>query len=174
MGTPRTSSPLYQRRTKSSRSRFPGLPSGGTFTLNFEGETTGPIPYDATADQVGDALMSLANIGQGNIIATGGPVNTGVVSVTFTNALATTAVDQITGDPSGLISSGTPPEVVTSVDSVGSPEKSPRTSTRSAVGFDAQVRVILEGGIGGTQAVFSGLDDRVGPQHRPWPDHRWL
>ena len=156
-GTPRTSSPLYQRRTKSSRSRFPGAPSGGTFTLDFEGETTGPIAYDATADQVGDALMSLANIGQGNIIATGGPVNGGVVSIAFTNALATTAVDQITGDPSGLISSGTPPEVVTSVDSVGSPGEITSNVNTLSVGFTAQVRVILEGEIGGTQSTFPGL-----------------
>jgi len=134
-----------------------GAPSGGTFTLTFEGETTAPIPYDASADQVGAALMSLPNIGQGNILATGGPVNTGIISVTFTNGLATTELPQITGDPSGLISSGTPPEVVTSVITEGNTGNITSDVNALTVGFDAKVRVILEGGNGGTQSSFPGL-----------------
>ncbi len=55
-------------------------PTGGTFTLSFEGGTTGPIPYNATAAQVQAALEALPNIGPGNAEATLGPVNTvGVV-----------------------------------------------------------------------------------------------
>ncbi len=55
-------------------------PTGGTFTLSFEGDTTGPIPYNATAAQVQAALVALPDIGPGNAEAALGPVNTvGVV-----------------------------------------------------------------------------------------------
>ena len=53
-----------------------GSPTGGTFTLTFEGDTTGPIPFDATAAQVQAALEALPNIGPGNAETTLGPVNT--------------------------------------------------------------------------------------------------
>ncbi len=55
-----------------------GSPTGGTFTLTFEGDTTGPIPFDATAAQVQAALEALPNIGPGNAETTLGPVNTTV------------------------------------------------------------------------------------------------
>jgi Calx-beta domain len=135
-----------------------GLPTGGTFTLTFEGETTAPIPYKATATQVGAALMALPNIGQGNIVATLGPLNTTFVLVTFTNALAGTAVGQITGNASGLIP--TPPltsEVVTAVLSQGSTGNITSNVNTLTVGSNAHVRVIVEGGSGGTQASFPGL-----------------
>ncbi|MFZ5560376.1 MAG: DUF4347 domain-containing protein, partial [Pseudomonadota bacterium] len=36
--------------------------TGGTFTITFAGQTTGPIDWDATADEIGDELESLSNI----------------------------------------------------------------------------------------------------------------
>ena len=42
-------------------------PTGGTFTLTFEGETTDPIPFDAGASEVQSALEALSAIGPGNI-----------------------------------------------------------------------------------------------------------
>ena len=53
-----------------------GSPTGGYFTLTFEGDTTGPIPFDATAAQVQAALEALPNIGPGNAETILGPVNT--------------------------------------------------------------------------------------------------
>lgn len=36
--------------------------SAGTFTITFDGQTTIQLSYDATADQVAEALESLPNI----------------------------------------------------------------------------------------------------------------
>ena len=37
--------------------------TSGTFTLTFSGQTTGPLPFSATASQVQTALMNLSNVG---------------------------------------------------------------------------------------------------------------
>jgi hypothetical protein len=128
-----------------------GLPTGGTFTLTFEGQTTAPIPYNATADQVRVALENLSTIGQGNIAASLGPVDTGLVSLTFQRALGETDVPQITGDGSGLI---TPPGltggVFTSTVANGVAGNITSDPNQLSVGFDAKVRVILEGGVPGS------------------------
>lgn len=47
----------------------------GTFTLTFDGQTTAPIPFDATAAQVQTALWALPNIGVGGVTVTGAPGN---------------------------------------------------------------------------------------------------
>jgi hypothetical protein len=44
-----------------------GRPTGGTFTLSFNGETTMPIGYNAEAQQVEDALVALAGIARGDV-----------------------------------------------------------------------------------------------------------
>jgi len=41
--------------------------SGGTFTLTFDGQTTAPIPHDATAAQVQAALEALSNLSPGDV-----------------------------------------------------------------------------------------------------------
>jgi hypothetical protein len=87
-----------------------GAPTGGTFTLNFYGESTTPLAYNATPDQVQAALEALPVIQAGNILVTG----TGPYTVTFQNDLATTPVPMIGGDGSAL-SGGTTPTVVVSV-----------------------------------------------------------
>lgn len=46
--------------------------TGGTFTLSFGGETTEPISYLATADNVRAALEGLEGIGTGDVQVTGG------------------------------------------------------------------------------------------------------
>lgn len=40
-----------------------GGPTGGTFTLTFNGQTTDPIDYDATAAEIQAALRALSTIG---------------------------------------------------------------------------------------------------------------
>jgi hypothetical protein len=64
-----------------------GTPTGGTFTLTFEGRTTATIAYNASAAVVQAALEALPNIGTGNVLGGGGPLPTGV-TLTFQNALA--------------------------------------------------------------------------------------
>ncbi|MGZ4588675.1 MAG: hypothetical protein ACXVX9_12840, partial [Mycobacteriaceae bacterium] len=57
-----------------------GTPTGGTFTLTWNGQTTAPIAYNATASAVATALQALP--GGSLITASGGPLPTGV-AVTF-------------------------------------------------------------------------------------------
>jgi hypothetical protein len=125
-----------------------GLPFAGTFTLNFEGQTTDPIPYNATADQVAQALQKLPSIGVGNVVVTQGPLDKGQVTVEFVKALGDTNVEQITGDPTGLI---TPPGLTGQVDTftVGQGVTGDITSKQNAlsVGFNGQVRVIVDGDV---------------------------
>ena len=51
--------------------------TGGTFTLTFNGQTTAPLAYNATAAQVDAALEALSNVGANNIQTSGGPVQHG-------------------------------------------------------------------------------------------------
>lgn len=67
--------------------------SGGTFRLQFNGDTTGNISYDATAWTVRSALQALSTIGSGNVSVT--KPAWGEYRITFTNALATQNVPQI-------------------------------------------------------------------------------
>ncbi|MFE1452000.1 hypothetical protein [Streptomyces olivaceoviridis] len=48
-----------------------GGPTGGTFTLTFNGQTTSAIAYNATAAQVQTALEALSNVNPGDIKVTG-------------------------------------------------------------------------------------------------------
>ena len=41
-------------------------PTGGTFTLTYDGQTTAGIAYDAAASAVDSALEALSNIGAGD------------------------------------------------------------------------------------------------------------
>ena len=50
--------------------------TGGTFTLTFNGQTTAPLPFNATAAQVDAALEALSNVGANNVQTSGGPANT--------------------------------------------------------------------------------------------------
>src|ERR1700742_4508233 len=61
--------------------------TGGTFTLTFDGQTTAPLPFNATAAQVDTALEALSNVGANNIQTSGGPVNTANLNVFFRRTL---------------------------------------------------------------------------------------
>ena len=76
--------------------------TGGTFTLTFNGQTTAPIAYNATAAQIDAALEALSNIGANNIQTSGGPANTANVNVFFRRALQQSNQTQITANGAGL------------------------------------------------------------------------
>jgi hypothetical protein len=61
--------------------------TSGTFTLTFNGQTTAPIAFNATAAAVQAALVALSTIGAGNLVATGGPLPGTAVVLTFGGAL---------------------------------------------------------------------------------------
>lgn len=81
--------------------------TGGTFTLTYSGQTTSAINYNASADDVANALVALSNIGAGEVQVT--KVNS-VYTVVFTGTLGGSNLTQMTGDGSSL-TGGTEPRL---------------------------------------------------------------
>lgn len=70
-----------------------GNPTGGYFLLSFGSQTTGQIPWNATAAQIQAALEALPAIGTGNVtVASAG---TNKFTVTFAGSLALKDVPQL-------------------------------------------------------------------------------
>jgi hypothetical protein len=78
----------------------------GTYTLEYEGQKTGSLPYNAEAPQVQTALESLSTISPGQVDVIGGPSTAGrenhVFRIAFTGGLSQTDVPKIVLDPSAL------------------------------------------------------------------------
>lgn len=100
-----TATGLYGPYTGDSTDEAQTITEGGSgltsFTLTYAGQTTTSIDDDATAAQVQAALEALSNIGEGNVLVTGGPLGTGPFTVTFRGDLANTNVAQMTATPTG-------------------------------------------------------------------------
>lgn len=94
-----------------------GVPTGGTFTLTYAGQTTGTIAYNAAAGSVQSKLAALSNIGVGQVNVTG-PAG-GPWKVTFTGSLAGTDIAALTATNSGL-TGGTSPAVTIATTTAGS------------------------------------------------------
>jgi RHS repeat-associated protein len=93
-----------------------GGPTGGTFTLSFNGQTTAAIAYNASASTVQTALQALSTIGSGNALvagAAGGPWN-----VRFAGTLGGSVQVALTANGSGL-TGGNSPSVAVTVTSEG-------------------------------------------------------
>ena len=88
-------------------------PTAGTFTLSFLGQTTPPLPFNATAAQVQAALAALSNIGAGNVSCSSGPLP-GSVTVTFTGGLSSGAQPVLMAGPSTLTGATSPAASVAS------------------------------------------------------------
>jgi hypothetical protein len=97
-----------------------GSPTGGNFTLTFDGQTTANIAYNANAAAVQSALEALSNLAPGDVTCTGGPLPTTPVVITFGGAYVGTDVTQMTADSTGLTGGTTPTATVTTTTSGGS------------------------------------------------------
>lgn len=75
-----------------------GAASAGTFTISFDGETTGAIAYNAVAATVKTALEALSNINPGDITVTGGALPGTAVVITFGGQWAGKDIPAITID----------------------------------------------------------------------------
>lgn len=84
-----------------------GSPSGGTFTLTFNAETTSGIAYNASAATVQAALEGLATPVPGDFSITGGPLPSTPILVEFKGAYAKTNVTEVTGSAASLTGGGT-------------------------------------------------------------------
>lgn len=91
-----------------------GTPTGGTYTLTFDGATTAALAYNANAAAIQAALVALPTIGTGNCTVSG----TGPYTVTFVGELAGFNLVQMTADDSGL-TGGTSPEVTVTTTTPG-------------------------------------------------------
>ncbi len=133
-----------------------GSPTGGIFTLTFEGETTAAIPFNATAAQVQSALEALPNIGPGNAETILGPVNTTGVVIDLLNGANPAPIQLLTGDATQLESlAGTSAAI--SISAISANITSDPNS--QGIGFNGQVRVAVEGinPTTGEQSGFPGL-----------------
>lgn len=95
-----------------------GTPTGGTFTITYDGQTTGTIAYNASAATVQSALEALSNIAVGDVVCTGGAFPGTAVLVEFAAALANMDVAQMTVGTNSL-TGGTSPTVTISTTQPG-------------------------------------------------------
>lgn len=86
---------------------FATTPTGGVFTITYDGQTTSPLLYDATASEVQAALVALSNIGSGDVTVTGSGTSANPFILTFAGALAATNLSEITVTASSLTGGNT-------------------------------------------------------------------
>ncbi|MFF7527367.1 phage tail tube protein [Streptomyces pseudovenezuelae] len=95
-----------------------GGPTGGTYTLTFNSQTTSAIPYNATSSQVQTALEALSNIAPGDVTCAGGPHPTTPITVNFGGGAYDGAdVPQMTA--SGSFTGGTSPAIAVTTTTPG-------------------------------------------------------
>lgn len=78
---------------------LPGPPTGGTFTLTFDGQTTGNLDYNDVEADIETALEALSNIASGDVVVTGDAPD---FTVEFTQAYEGVNVPLITGSGANL------------------------------------------------------------------------
>ncbi|HEX2262734.1 MAG TPA: hypothetical protein VHH52_03095 [Pseudonocardiaceae bacterium] len=79
-----------------------GSPTGGTFTITYDGQTTAGIAYNANAAAVQTAIDNLSNVDPGDVVVTG----TGPYTLTWDSALGN--VSQVTASGAGLTGGSSP------------------------------------------------------------------
>ena len=74
-----------------------------SFTITYGGQTTGSIDDDATAADVLAALVALSNVAAGDFVASGGPLNSGPITIAANpdGPLANTNLTAPTTTPTG-------------------------------------------------------------------------
>lgn len=95
-----------------------GTPTGGTFTLTFNSQTTAAITYNAAASAVQTALIALSNIASGDVTVTGGPGPGTPYVVTFGGNYIYTDVPVMTA--AGSFTGGTSPAIAVTTTTPGS------------------------------------------------------
>jgi hypothetical protein len=70
-------------------------------TASFQA-TSGPLPWNATAAQLQEAIEDLSLVGTGNVLVNGGPGAGAPFSIEFTGAFAGVNVMQLSSDPTDL------------------------------------------------------------------------
>jgi cytochrome c len=110
--------PFNDSKTNESQTVRTLNATGGTFTLTFDGQTTAPIPFNASAAQTQAALEGLSNIEPGDILVTqtqGSNASNGNQTVAFRGRYTQTDVPQMVSDASGLTGTNPTAPVATPV-----------------------------------------------------------
>lgn len=94
-----------------------GTPTGGTFTITVNGQTTAGIAYNAIASAVQSALEALSNVAPGDVTVTGSAG--GPYTLTFGGDLADTALTVTSSGAS--LTGGTTPAATTTTSQAGGP-----------------------------------------------------
>ena len=132
--------------------------TAGTFKLTFEGQQTGPIPYNATAAELKGALEALSNIGPGDVSVGGGPGDSSGSSpylVTFEGVWANTDVGQMSLDSSAL--SGGSGASYVQTPAPGTARLIASTASSGGIGAGERQQISLRGTASGTyKLVFEG------------------
>jgi hypothetical protein len=134
-----------------------GTVTGGTFTITYSGQTTSAIAYNATAATIQAALEALSNIGVGEALVTGGPINTRRIHIRFAGTLAATNVAQVTVDSTSLTGGGSydPSTLLAGGAAVGQITEAPVSGSEINLYVDT-----TSGGLGGTQ-IGCPLETRI-------------
>lgn len=103
-GYPTDSSATQELQTMSRASS----PTGGTYTLTYEGQTTTAIAHDADTDTIKAALEALSTVNAGDITVGGGANGLASGDVTFTFSTNLGNVSMIYADGSNLVAAGDP------------------------------------------------------------------
>ncbi|MBF9135318.1 hypothetical protein I0C86_41445 [Plantactinospora sp. S1510] len=97
-----------------------GTPTGGTFTLTWDGQTSGAIAYNATASAVQTALEAMSNINPGDVSVSGGPGPGTPYVVAFAGRYVGDNVPQMTASGASLTGGSSPAVGVTTTTAGGS------------------------------------------------------
>lgn len=119
-----------------------GTPTGGTFTLTFDGETTAAVAYNAAASAVQTALTNLSNLNSGDVTVTGGPGPGTPYVVTFAGDRAGSDQPEMTATSS--LTGGTTPAVAVATTTEGGSAASDGLET--AAGFLFNSIAVTTGG----------------------------
>jgi predicted RNA-binding protein with TRAM domain len=110
--------PLAAKPNEGQTVTITGTPTGGTYTLTLDGETTAAIAYNATAATITTALEGLSNVRVGTVVVTGGPGPGTPWVVTFSGSqYQGTDVPQMSATSS--LTGGTSPAVAVTTTTAG-------------------------------------------------------
>lgn len=126
--------PYAGRTSEAQTVTITGTPTGGTFTLTYEGGTTAGIAYNATAAAVRAALEALPGVSPGDVVVTGGPGPGTAYVVTFNAGGGDVA--QMTASAASL-TGGTSPAVTVTTTTAGASAGSGGTQTPSGHLFNS-------------------------------------
>lgn len=137
-----------------------GSPAGGTFTLRWQGQTTGNLNYNDAAAAIQSALEGLSNIGAGNIAVSG----SGPFTATFGGTLGGVKQPLIELDDNSL-TGGTSPSVTIDMTTEGGQTlwpKSPMSVLDINVYYAATLAGIAAGKLGDCYETRWNLQSRFG------------